>query len=894
MVEKASTRPAPVSASAPPELPEETKPNGWKARLGWKFLPFAFAVLLPILTSILEHSVWWLIRPFGWFLFYPSVLFVAWVGGARAGTLATVLSTLLVWWSYVPPEHTLIKHEARYLLPTLMFLGVGIAVSLFQGRLRKTTQKLAAALHHARVTGRRLRAAHDAINRLVEQASDGIFIADLSGHLLGVNAAACRLLGYSGDESQNLIGQSFEAFLSARDVARFWALKTPLLEGATQIEEWSLRRRDGSEVPVEISAKIFPDRRWQIFARDMSERKAAARKLAQVDRANRALSRCNQALVRTEDEYALLKRVCDVVVHDAGYPFCWVGQAMHDEARTVKVLVQTGRNSEYADALEVTWSDEASGRGPTGTCIRTRQTVAVRNIAAAPEMAPWRVRALRHGYASCLAIPLFVREEVFGSLNIYASEPDAFDAVEVQLLAELAEDLAFGIGALRTKAEHAIAEEALRTLNAELEQRVEARTSELRQAREQEWEIGSRIQQTLLLDQPPAYIPGVAIAALAVPTQRIDGDFIFFAEAGERAFDVMVGDVMGKGVPAALLGAAAKAHLVKALGQLSAFCPEGLPKPEDVVMRAHGDMVRQLIALESFVTLSYARVDPVRGQVDLVDCGHTGMIQLHARTGQTELLCGDNLPLGVREGERYEQESFPLGEGDSLFLFSDGITEARNAKGELFGPERLQRCIEEQRHLPPAALVEAVRRAVVEYSGSDHFVDDVTMVAVRVDEIGPPLAREEQTIQSDLGQLHEVREFVRAFCDRLPVPLLREESVGALELALNEAASNIMKHAYRGQSDRAIHIEAEAFPGRIAIRLHHCGRSFAPKSLSPSIDTPRESGLGLYMLSRCVDEIQYFQDRQGGNCISLTKLADRPWNNESGAPWKFPSKTQTA
>jgi sigma-B regulation protein RsbU (phosphoserine phosphatase) len=895
MVEKASTRPAPVSAPAPPEHPDEARLTGWTARFEGKFLPTALAVLLPLLTSLLVHAVWSLIQPFGWFLFYPSVLFVAWIGGVQAGTIATLLSTLLVWFSFVPPEHALIKHELRYILPSLMFLGVGIAFSFFQGRLRKTTRKLAAALHHARVAGKRLRAAHDAITRLVEQASDGIFIADLSGRLLGVNAAACRMLGYAGNESPRFVGQSFEAFISARDVARFWRLKTSLLAGETQIEEWRLQRKDGAEVPVEISAKIFPDGRWQIFARDISERKSAQKRLAQVNRANCALTRCNQALVRTADEQALLTRVCEVVVQEAGYPFCWVSQAMRDQARTVEVIAQAGRNSEYAGALSVTWGDDPSGRGPTGTCIRTRQTVAIRNIAAAPEMEPWRSRALMHGYASSLAIPLLVREEVFGAINIYAPEPDAFDTAEVQLLTELAEDLAFGIEALRTKADHARAEEALRTLNAELEQRVDARTRELQKAREQEWEIGSKIQQTLLLDQPPAYIPGVAVAALALPTQRIDGDFIVFAEAGDRAFDAMVGDVMGKGVPAALLGAATKAHLVKALGQLSASSPEGHPRPEDVVMRAHSEIVRQLIALDSFVTLSYARIDALKSQVELVDCGHTGMIQLHGRTGLPELLCGDNLPLGVREGERYTQETFALEAGDSLFLFSDGITEARNASGELFGPERLLKCIEAQRHLAPAALVEAIRRAVVEHCGSDHLADDVTMVAVRVDETGAPLVRAEQTIRSDLGELHEVREFVHAFCDRLPDALLREESVGALELALNEAASNIMKHAYCGQTDQAIRIEAGAFAGRVSIRLHHCGRSFAPKPVSPhAIDTPRESGLGLYMLSRCVDEIQYLQDPRGGSCILLTKLTDRPFNNESGAPWKSQSRTQTA
>lgn len=888
MVEKESTRPDPGNAQPLPEHSNEAESTWLPLRFDRKFLPIVFAILFPLLTSAIQHSVWSLIRPFGWFLFYPSVLFAAWVGGVRAGIIATLVSTLLVWWSYVPPEHTLLKEDPRFLLPTLMFLSVGIAFSLFQNRLRRITDELAKALRHARVVGERLRVAHDAITRLVEQASDGIFIADLSGYLLGVNSAACRMLDYPHDRMNELIGQSFETFLASRDVARFWKLKEPLLAGGMQVEEWSLRRKDGTELPVEISAKIFPDGRWQIFARDITERKATERKLAQVSRANRALTRCNEALVRIDEEQMLLTKVCEIVVQDAGYPFCWVGQAMNDEAKTVKVVVQAGRDSEYTAALELTWADNEAGRGPTGTCIRTRRPVTAHNIAKDTGMAPWRALARLHGYASSLAIPLLVGGEVYGALNIYAPEPDAFDAGEVQLLEELADDLAFGIAALRTKADQARAEEALRALNAELEQRVLARTRELQQAREQEFEIGSKIQKTLLVDQPPAYIPGLSIASLALPTQRIDGDFIVFTESQGQTLDVMVGDVMGKGIPAALVGAATKAHLVKAHGQLSASHRDELPKLEDIVMRAHGEIVRQLIALDSFVTLSYARIDPLRGLVELVDCGHTGMIQLHGRTGKAELLSGDNLPLGVREGERYKQKSFPLMAGDSLFLFSDGITEARNTSGELFGEERLRACIESQRRLAPGPLLEAIRKTVAAHCGSEHFADDVTMVAIRVDETGPPLAKAERTIHSDLRELREAREFVRSFCSNLPEALLDRDSVSALVLALNEAASNIMKHAYLGQTGHMIQIEAEAFPGRVAIRMRHRGRPFEPKSLSPpSLDAPRESGLGLYILSRCVDEVHYYRDERGDSCIALTKLTNRSCNNEGGVPWRF-------
>ena len=437
------------------------------------------------------------------------------------------------------------------------------------------------------------------------------------------------------------------------------------------------------------------------------------------------------------------------------------------------------------------------------------------------------------------------------------------------------------------------AEEEVRTLNADLEERVTARTAELEvanklkddliarervskeeleAAREREVETGFRIQQTLLLDQPPVDVPGLRVAALTIPSQRIDGDFYVFLRHSDESLDVIVGDVMGKGVPAALLGAATKSHFLRALSELMVLSKDSkLPEPREIVMLAHAELVRHLIVLESFVTLCYARLDVRRCSFDLVDCGHTGVVHLHGKTGLHEILHGDNLPLGIREGEIYDQISVPFELGDLFLFYSDGVTEARSSTGELFGPQRLEECVVSNGQLEPAALVEAVRQAVATFTGG-RLTDDLTCVAIRVQEKQLPIARQELEIGSDLKQLLQAREFVRAFCRNLPGPPLDEDSVAALELAVNEAASNIMKHAYHGREDQPIHLEAEAFPGRIAIQLHHLGDAFAPSTAPPPpLDGSRDSGFGAYIIARSVDEVRYYRDERGRNCIALVK-----------------------
>src|SRR5208282_1918872 len=98
----------------------------------------------------------------------------------------------------------------------------------------------------------------------------------------------------------------------------------------------------------------------------------------------------------------------------------------------------------------------------TGTCIRTLETAVTKHIATDPRMAPWREEALKRGYGSSVSIPLIVDAQTFGAIMIYAAEPDGFGTEEVRLLTELASDLAFGIGTLRTRSERAKGEVALR------------------------------------------------------------------------------------------------------------------------------------------------------------------------------------------------------------------------------------------------------------------------------------------------------------------------------------------------------------------------------------------------------------------------------------------------
>jgi sigma-B regulation protein RsbU (phosphoserine phosphatase) len=269
----------------------------------------------------------------------------------------------------------------------------------------------------------------------------------------------------------------------------------------------------------------------------------------------------------------------------------------------------------------------------------------------------------------------------------------------------------------------------------ELETALLASLEELAQARRREVEVGAKIQQTLLLGQPPRDLPGVRVAALTIPSQQIDGDFYDFYRHSDSCLDVVVGDVMGKGVPAALLGAALKSHFLRALNHLIAVIDRGkLPEPEEIVTLVHGDITGQFIGLESFATLCYARFDLEKRQVAVVDCGHTKTVHFRHHAGTCEMLQGAQAPLGVSEQEIYTQVSLPFAVGDLFVFYSDGVTEAQNEASEFFGADRLVELIGANSRLTPEEVVDRVRRAVVAFSHAEAFADDVTCVAVKITE----------------------------------------------------------------------------------------------------------------------------------------------------------------
>jgi PAS domain S-box-containing protein len=316
-----------------------------------------------------------------------------------------------------------------------------------------------------------LRASESKYRSLIYKVQTAIVLYDGQGRILDSNPLAQELLGLSTDKliGKGLIDPEWHflredgSVMSVDDypVARVLSSRQSLWGYVTGIS-----RPDRNEIAwVLVNAEPEYDAAGKIslvivsFV-DITERKQANATLHRLNRELRAISKCNQTLMRSDDEQILLNDICQIICDDAGYRMVWVGYADNDEAKTIHPVAWAGVENGYLKDAKITWADtEQQGRDPSGTSIRSGKYVYIQDFSAEPKMAPWRQMALKRGYRSSIALPLKDEcENTFGVLNIYSSEPNTFTPDEIRLLEELVGDLAFGIVALRTRAKRKQAE----------------------------------------------------------------------------------------------------------------------------------------------------------------------------------------------------------------------------------------------------------------------------------------------------------------------------------------------------------------------------------------------------------------------------------------------------
>ena len=401
----------------------------------------------------------------------------------------------------------------------------------------------------------------------------------------------------------------------------------------------------------------------------------------------------------------------------------------------------------------------------------------------------------------------------------------------------------------------------------------------LAEARQRELDTGYEIQKSLLLGEVPYGLHGAWIATHSEPSQGIDGDFFALNRYSSTCFDLLVGDVMGKGVPAALIGAAVRNTYNQVLAELLATSlgVSRLPEPAAVINALHHSLTPRLIALDSFVTLALYRFDLEKGALTFVNAGHTPGLLSRAHGARVESVHGQNLPIGVMAEEVYAQSSLQVGPGDALLAYSDGITEAQNGEGQWFGEERLRRLVQASQTagLPPSVAMQALRQKLREFTGNQQPKDDQTSVMIElIPRREPPRGTISQRrapeifeLKWELGALSELRERIGAAANELS-----EDARNALVLAAFEAATNIVRHVRPSFANTRLCCRIIRDDASLSVELIYPGAPFNPPAEPvPDFSGDSEGGFGLFIIQQSADVVEYGHHMDGICSIRLVK-----------------------
>jgi sigma-B regulation protein RsbU (phosphoserine phosphatase) len=304
-----------------------------------------------------------------------------------------------------------------------------------------------------------------------------------------------------------------------------------------------------------------------------------------------------------------------------------------------------------------------------------------------------------------LAIPLLLKDRCIGVFDLESPELDAFTKRDIEILTLLASQAAVAIE------------------NARLYEEVSANEARL----EKELRFAKRVQAALLPSQLPKRVKGIEVAAVFASARELGGDFHDFLVPESQTLIVALGDVSGKGVPAALYSVYA-AELVRGRAFRRRYLPER--SSPAAVLTSINTILHERQLEEYYCTLCYAVFDLKRRTVTLANSGLPYPIRATAETCVQIHLPG--VPLGSFDGTTYDEVSLPLHAGDVYVFCSDGVSEAMNESGEEFGSERLVDVVGRSRELAPADIVHAIRIAVDEHRAGFAANDDLTVVAVKL------------------------------------------------------------------------------------------------------------------------------------------------------------------
>ena len=380
-----------------------------------------------------------------------------------------------------------------------------------------------------------------------------------------------------------------------------------------------------------------------------------------------------------------------------------------------------------------------------------------------------------------------------------------------------------------------------------------------------ELRIASNIQNGMLPKTFPPYpdLDELALYGTLMSAKEVGGDLYDFSVRDYKAY-FCVGDVSGKGVPASLVMAVTRSLFRSVSARIE--------DPSQIMAQMNNAM-SEMNESSMFVTLFIGVLDLHTGQLTYSNAGHCAPVLLGEKPTPVEM--DANIPLGIMADWQYTSQSVTLKPGQTLFVYTDGLTEAENNLHEQFGEERMMKALAKS-ETAPRPLIENVIKEVHNFVGQAEQSDDLTILAVQFRK--PHVSASSHIISNsiilhnDVQEVPVMTEFVEKTAEQAH---LDPSTTMTLTLAIEEAVANIMKYAYPEGEVGSIEINATINEGSLSFTIKDSGTPFDPTQVKKaditlSAEDREIGGLGIHLIRNIMDTVEYHHT-SNQNILTLTK-----------------------
>ena len=403
----------------------------------------------------------------------------------------------------------------------------------------------------------------------------------------------------------------------------------------------------------------------------------------------------------------VLDRLAEAAVKITETTACSI-RLLNEEAGELKMRSTYGLSEEYRNKGEVSRNDTVIKAAFAGQAV-------VLDDMRVDDRVKYKQASIKEGLVSQLTVAMLFREKAIGVLRLYSPEPRRFDQEAIQLARAVASQCAVAITNARLYAE------ALEG----------ARVAE-------QMRVAGIIQRRMIPEQAPS-IPGLDIAATYIPCFDLGGDFYDFFKTGENRLVVVIGDVMGKGIPAALMMScfrgAVRAYADSARSFRAATQAYTTAKGDKALVGKAIEKINKMVCGEckdgEFITLFYAVIDTEKRTMTYCSCGHEPSILI--RDGRTTDHHKGGLVLGVDPDAEYEIGTVELKDNDCLLFYTDGLTDAANFASEFWGRARFLETAKKYAGDSAEHLVRNILSYRRRFVGLARQIDDTSIVVIKLD-----------------------------------------------------------------------------------------------------------------------------------------------------------------